>query len=1678
MSAEQWEYQSFDKATIIDRRHFREVKLPGMVDMVNIIPSRSDVSPTVRPDLFPMPDLVFSFIKDLNIPNTDRFYDGINTMTGLYGSDQITYLTRFLAYGSDNGDMKILSGTHSNGTISGTQGDSRVRGIDTQFLSKAYRGAILRVDTVGTNFTGGYYRWNASDNGTDEYYLTKVDGSDPGITGDLVSMGFASGSGRSTWTHGTVGSLRPGEFAFDDNENIALGFDTLYIRDTTSAPGSYSGETGRWGALYTGENISGSPDEWHASTSGTNEYYLRLIGGGQPSQKVVNIFVSMMSFRKDGAYRMASGNIPSGKIISAGTLGSLADGEYAIGDNDSLTYDTIYLRDDTADPDTQAVASSRARLLTQSGYLALNSDNGFKWTQSDYRPDVYYLEDASGGDPGLPGTGPVAFAYERNSDGTLIGMGVAGGLKIDKNILFVDSDYYDELGYKTVYVNWAEGDPDVSSPPTVIYANFSEASIPSFFGIDIVTSEYEWTQVGSTDEWYLQARGTGDPGVSQPFTVNVFDPTESTNNWYKNLGKSTVGSLGEKQWAWGQDPGTSFDTIYVYSEEDPNVQPFGYGALYYYTFFATEKRWNQSATANEWYVTEADGTELTLSKPSGISVDDVEYTEGTIGSLAENEWDYGKLVADGLSNDTIYIYSTTDPNGVAPSDGLYTDYVKPKKVTLPSSTGDYDYYLVDRINDNEELYIFGSLNTDIAGTVPQFYYGHNAFNSDYKLNVQSWATGVIYNAPTIRDSFYEDDISGPFYASLTKGDWKYGGKVTVDDEFEGTGTDFSYQPLLASNGIVYVQAFANGLIDSGSTDVGYLGQSNGLGEDNSWTRYVTNNHYGATVTLTYSDDVDSANFVSIQYSEGSFYLAGSLANSTADKCYPGVAYTASPGGLTWTTKVDTGLGEWDDSSGVEKANTDFMCISATSDGTNIVTANWRASDDRVHLRYSDDNGATWNDAPIGGGNAYFTGDKYSKIRWTGNEFVVCGSGSTVYYSSDGTAFTSETMPGTVRDIAYNGLDLYAAVNQDGVVYTSEAMPTVDGWESVTLNETESSGRTNWIVWDSFGERFMVNDNKAIQYSKDFDEGTGGDGIRIQLITDFTQRNEPKAPSNIVSDFSTIAYALYDGGAEYLRHMVISRYDNYFWDVDLFAPLSDIYRASSFIVLEGYVILLGTREWEEDKWVYYPRRARFTSPGTYDDFESTGSGFADAPGEGAFLDGRPVNGRGVVFETNRVSAIVPRGDITDPFDYDVIKEDFSIISNPVVVDDKCYVIGDDGLLYGTDGVNLSELGSSFDLTKFDDFNEKKPVYLNYSRLFKCLTIYQYDMTKTEHSFYLVSLDNGTVSRIIVPKRAAAAGDDGIPTFITGVDDSVDKRMTVSYSPDTSQSEEYIRLVAYGAGRPITGRDIIKTNDFPFYWRSYIESGEFYLAPEGQQAALKHVLLRTDTENEVGAGTDLPYASVLYRDLKDSDWNTPNTLDFVNTSVGTIDIDNTGVTIEGLPITNVLIVGDDITNSISNLPVPAEYIRFYTYTGGAYTAVSPTTSGRTATFSAAIPTGTSVYGYWNNNPIVCASVGDVLEDPYEFYRITAITSITSMSLDHNQTSGETVAQADIVHKPTVRLESGEGGEVPFGANKLLDGGRFRVEIYPVEGQDAPTTIKLTGISFGFIPQGRKILKPSGG
>jgi len=121
-------------------------------------------------------------------------------------------------------------------------------------------------------------------------------------------------------------------WSITDSEYICNGTDDLLVYDGTIV--------GPVGAT----NIRSTVYRWISSPAQANEFYCELAAGGDPN--VANVF----------ADPSATGGIyVGGTGATAGTVGSLAAGEWDWGNNDTLGFNTIYVRlSDNSDPDAQA----------------------------------------------------------------------------------------------------------------------------------------------------------------------------------------------------------------------------------------------------------------------------------------------------------------------------------------------------------------------------------------------------------------------------------------------------------------------------------------------------------------------------------------------------------------------------------------------------------------------------------------------------------------------------------------------------------------------------------------------------------------------------------------------------------------------------------------------------------------------------------------------------------------------------------------------------------------------------------------------------------------------------------------------------------------------------------------------------------------------------------------------------------------------------------------------------------------------------------------------------------------------------------------------------------------------------------------------------------------------------
>lgn len=126
--------------------------------------------------------------------------------------------------------------------------------------------------------------------------------------------------------------------------------------------------------------LTSSDYKWTLSKNGDNEYYLTTAAGADPAFDVQPDFISM-----DGA------------VLTEGTAGSLSDHEWDYGDMDLLGYSTVYVRDESGDPDTSGVVIREimvpsALASTTAGFLLGGSDGYVYYLDSSVYKDLNTIQ--------------------------------------------------------------------------------------------------------------------------------------------------------------------------------------------------------------------------------------------------------------------------------------------------------------------------------------------------------------------------------------------------------------------------------------------------------------------------------------------------------------------------------------------------------------------------------------------------------------------------------------------------------------------------------------------------------------------------------------------------------------------------------------------------------------------------------------------------------------------------------------------------------------------------------------------------------------------------------------------------------------------------------------------------------------------------------------------------------------------------------------------------------------------------------------------------------------------------------------------------------------------------------------------------------------------------------------
>jgi hypothetical protein len=271
-------------------------------------------------------------------------------------------------------------------------------------------------------------------------------------------------------------------------------------------------------------------------------------------------------------------------------------------------------------------------------------------------------------------------------------------------------------------------------------------------------------------------------------------------------------------------------------------------------------------------------------------------------------------------------------------------------------------------------------------------------------------------------------------------------------------------------------------------------------------------------------------------------------------------------------------------------------------------------------------------------------------------------------------------------------------------------------------------------------------------------------------------------------------------------------------------------------------------------------------------------------------------------------------------------------------------------------------------------------------------------------------------------------------------------------------------------PITGRDV------PFspggtviqsdYWNSMLETGELYITEEGSKCSLKHLLVETYTKSSVSGATAQPWFTAEVKSIEDADFATPGD------TAGTATMTTTALTGSGTAWSTKIADGDDAT-TVFDLPCQGRIARVYIDSTLQVSGTDYTIDGNEITLAAVLASGEELFAYWDAVPEVIVKVGDVFKSTEGWHRVTAIADATNITLDHYLSTGSET----VTHYPAWQLDDGHG-RVEVGINRLVEGVQIRLYIIPeYNSTDQAEIVKITGLSIGYVPQGRKILKATG-
>jgi len=180
------------------------------------------------------------------------------------------------------------------------------------------------------------------------YVSTSGNDSNDGLSPSAPWQTINSKVNNRTLLDGDAVLFKRGDIWYNTRLSPKNGGTADYIRF-----GMY-GDSGDKPIISAGVLLTAATYEWRLSVNGTNEYYIVLAGGGNPSMTTVS-----MLWLDD-------------EYLDAGSVGQLLDHQFAYADNDSLGFSTIYVRDNSGNPSQSGVVIVRPGSNANAVYCAKN----------------------------------------------------------------------------------------------------------------------------------------------------------------------------------------------------------------------------------------------------------------------------------------------------------------------------------------------------------------------------------------------------------------------------------------------------------------------------------------------------------------------------------------------------------------------------------------------------------------------------------------------------------------------------------------------------------------------------------------------------------------------------------------------------------------------------------------------------------------------------------------------------------------------------------------------------------------------------------------------------------------------------------------------------------------------------------------------------------------------------------------------------------------------------------------------------------------------------------------------------------------------------------------------------------------------------------------------------------